>query len=101
MKHMSRWCFLAGLALVCGVNMVMAQELTITGTVTVQESGDYLPGANVAVKGTNFGTTTDVNGDFRLRLTGMSSATLVVSFIGYKTAEIAVPSGGQKLRNAD
>jgi TonB-linked SusC/RagA family outer membrane protein len=100
MKHLSRGCFLVALILLLGVPQTRSQELTISGTVTVQESGEYLPGANVAVKGTNFGTTTDVNGDFRLRLTGMSSATLVVSFIGYKTKEVEMPASGGSLNIA-
>src|SRR5262245_32794752 len=100
MKHLSRGCFLAALVLLISVTQTRSQELTISGTVTAQESGDFLPGANVAVKGTSFGTTTDVNGDFRLRLTGMSSATLVLSFIGYKPKEIQVPTGGQALNIA-
>src|SRR5574341_1970436 len=41
---------------------------------------------------TILGTTTDVNGKFRLSLVGMSRATLVVSFIGYRTVEVAVTS---------
>ncbi|MGH7493237.1 MAG: SusC/RagA family TonB-linked outer membrane protein [bacterium] len=100
MKHLRRECFLVALVLLFGVTQTRSQELTISGTVTAQESGDFLPGANVAVKGTSFGTTSDVNGDFRLKLTGMSSATLVVSFIGYKTKELQVPAGGGALNIA-
>ncbi|MCI0694210.1 SusC/RagA family TonB-linked outer membrane protein [candidate division KSB1 bacterium] len=79
-----------------GVN-VTAQELAISGTVVSQASGEYLPGANIVVKGTQLGTTTDFNGSFRLLLTGMNQATLVVSFIGYKTEEIQVTSSSQSL----
>jgi hypothetical protein len=76
---------------------VSAQELTISGTVISKVTGDALPGANIVVKGTQLGTTTDVEGKFRLNLVGMSQATLVVSFIGYRTVEIPVTSSTQDL----
>jgi TonB-linked SusC/RagA family outer membrane protein len=68
----------------------IAQELTISGTVTSKVSGDPLPGTNVVIKGTNFGTSTDENGEFRLTVQNMSQATLVFAFIGYKTQEVTV-----------
>ena len=64
---------------------VSAQELTISGTVISKATGDALSGANNVVKGTQLGTTTDVEGKFLLNLVGMDRATLVVSFIGYRT----------------
>jgi TonB-dependent SusC/RagA subfamily outer membrane receptor len=76
---------------------VTAQELAISGTVVSKASGEYLPGANVVVRGTQLGTTTDVNGAFRLLLTGMNQATLVVSFIGYKTVEERVTASTSNL----
>jgi TonB-linked SusC/RagA family outer membrane protein len=76
---------------------VSAQELVIAGTVVSKGTGDALPGANIVVKGTQLGTTTDASGKFRLTLSGMSRATLAVSFIGYKTVEIAVTSSTQEL----
>ncbi len=74
-----------------------AQDLAISGTVVSKVSGEYLPGANVVVKGTQLGTTTDVNGAFRLLLTGMNQATLVVSFIGYKPVETRVTASTSAL----
>src|SRR5574341_296431 len=71
---------------------VSAQELTVSGTVISKGTGEALPGANIVVKGSQLGTTTDVNGKFRLSLVGMSRATLVVSFIGYRTVEVPVTS---------
>ncbi len=98
MKHPLRKCFLLLLVLpLFSITQARAQDLTITGTVTAEETGDFLPGANVAVKGTNFGTTTDINGNFRLKLSGMSSATLVVSFIGHKSMEVEVPSSRENI----
>ncbi|SEI66224.1 TonB-linked outer membrane protein, SusC/RagA family [Dyadobacter sp. SG02] len=65
-----------------------AQDLSIKGK--VQSADGYLPGASILIKGTSRGSTTDTNGDFTL--TAPANATLVVSFIGYKTMEIPVGS---------
>lgn len=63
-----------------------AQEL-IRGTVK-DESGSPVPGANVIIKGTTFGTTSDENGSFSINAS--SQDVLVVSFIGFKSREIPV-----------
>ncbi len=42
------------------------------------------------VKGTSLGTSTDANGRFSLQVPA-SATTLVVSFIGYQTQEVAIP----------
>ena len=65
-----------------------AQDLSIKGK--VQSADGYLPGASILIKGTSRGSTTDSNGDFTLSTP--ANATLVVSFIGYKTMEIPVGS---------
>jgi TonB-dependent SusC/RagA subfamily outer membrane receptor len=69
---------------------LLAQALEISGTVTERKTGEILPGANVQVKGTNLGTATDRDGKFNMRLPNFTEATLVVSFIGYKTQEVNV-----------
>ncbi|RAJ94456.1 TonB-linked SusC/RagA family outer membrane protein [Larkinella arboricola] len=60
----------------------------ISGTVT-DETGAVLPGANVVLKGTTKGTTTGANGTFQIEVPGQES-TLIVSFLGYITQEVAV-----------
>ncbi|MBW6491992.1 MAG: SusC/RagA family TonB-linked outer membrane protein [Lentimicrobium sp.] len=66
-----------------------AQERTITGTVTDSDDGFTLPGVSIQIKGTNLGTATDVNGLYRLNISGHSTS-LIFSFIGYTTIEIPV-----------
>lgn len=66
-----------------------AQERTITGRVTDVDDGTALPGVNVVVKGTTQGTVTDASGNFSIAVPGPSS-TLVFSFIGLSTQEVAV-----------
>lgn len=56
--------------------------------IIVDDEGAPLPGVNVIIKGTTVGTTTDANGNYSLTLPG-NDATLVFSFIGYVTQEIA------------
>lgn len=59
---------------------------TITGTVN-DETGP-LPGANVIIKGTTNGTTTDFDGKFSLNV-AVGSGKVVISFIGYTSKEVA------------
>jgi len=62
-------------------------QSTVTGTVT-DADGVPLPGANVLVKGTTNGTQTDFDGNYTINAD--SDATLVFSYIGFATQEIAV-----------
>ncbi len=57
----------------------------------VDETGEGLPGVNVVEKGTFNGAVTDVNGQYSLDVKG-KNATLVFSFVGYTSQEVAVGS---------
>lgn len=65
-----------------------AQDLTVRGVIRDQK-GEVLPGANVRVKGTTQGTAADASGAFTVRVPN-GQATLVVSFTGYLSQEIAL-----------
>ena len=69
----------------------------VTGQVT-EASSNPLHGASVILKGTNQGTITDANGNFQLAVSS-KDATVMISFIGYKTREIPLaslsPSNGE------
>ena len=67
--------------------IVLAQDITVQGTVT-DEAGETLIGATVQQKGTSNGTVTDFDGNFTL--TVPTNAILSVSYIGYTPKEIAV-----------
>jgi TonB-linked SusC/RagA family outer membrane protein len=71
------------------VSSVWAQERAITGKVTSSEDGSALPGVNVVVKGTTNGSVTDADGGYSLSVPS-SGGSLIFSFIGLKTAEIAI-----------
>lgn len=68
-------------------SVAVAQDRAVTGTVS-DETGAGMPGVNVLVKGTNNGTVTDVDGKYTIN--APSNATLVITFVGYKTTEVAV-----------
>lgn len=63
-------------------------DITVTGSV-VDENSQPVPGANVLIKGTTNGTTTDGQGKFSIGVPG-ESAVLVISFIGYSPQEVTV-----------
>jgi len=81
--------FLAGLFILA--QNVYSQERTISGKVTDQSDGVPLPGVSVMIKGTTRGTTTNSEGAFQLKVPSQN-ATLVLTYIGYKTTESAVGS---------
>lgn len=64
-----------------------AQKGTITGTLTDKDlNNESLPFANVVVKGTNIGVTTDETGKYTLSIEA-GTHTLQFSFLGYETIE--------------
>lgn len=65
-----------------------AQNLTVTGKIN-DSAGEAIIGASILVKGTTNGTITDFDGNFTVSNVA-SDATLVISYIGYKTQEIAI-----------
>lgn len=67
---------------------VTAHAKSVSGTV-LDEAGEAVIGANVAVKGTTQGTVTDIDGKFQL-LNISDNATLVISYVGYTTEEVSV-----------
>lgn len=73
---------------------VVAQSRTVTGTVTSDEEPEGVPGANILVRGTSFGTVTDIDGNFTLDVPEGRDV-LVVSFLGYTTQEVTIGDRSQ------
>ncbi|MGV8135357.1 MAG: SusC/RagA family TonB-linked outer membrane protein [Mangrovibacterium sp.] len=69
----------------------MAQQ--VTGRIISEADREPLPGVAVIIKGTQNGTSTDLDGNYRLELSDPVSAVLVFSFIGFESVEI--PVGGK------
>jgi iron complex outermembrane receptor protein len=81
-KHILMWAFLL-------ISFPMlAQQTTVSGTVTGAESGEPLPGVSIVEKGTQNGTTTNMEGEYSITLP--EDAVLTFSFVGYVTQEIPV-----------
>lgn len=71
----------------------------VRGRVFASEDGSPLPGVNVIVKGTVYGTVTDVNGEYYINMPPNSS--LVFSFIGLSTKEVYAGNHNQVDVNLD
>jgi len=67
----------------------IAQDRTITGTVTGKDDGMPLPGVSVKIKGATGGTTTGADGKFTIRVASTES-TLEFSSIGYLNQSISI-----------
>jgi len=62
------------------IGVVLAQR-TVSGKVTSADDGSGIPGVNVVLKGTTTGTTTDIDGNYRVSVPE-EGGTLSFSFIG-------------------
>ena len=69
---------------------VSAQPFIVKGIVTDAESGEAVAGCSVVINGTQNGTITGTDGTYSIRAN--KGATLVFSFIGYRTQKIKVTS---------
>ena len=71
-----------------------AQTIQLTGTVVEAGTDEPLIGASVSVKGTRLAAATDIDGAFVIK--GVDpKATIVVSYVSYKTREIALDGRSQ------
>lgn len=65
-------------------------QRTVSGKVT-DDSGEPVPGANVILKGTTTGTTTDLDGNYRLSVPE-EGGILTISFVGMMPQEVEIGS---------
>lgn len=79
--------FIFSLLLLCYLPM-LAQNVTIDGTVTDASNSESLIGVSVAVQGSALGTITDFNGNYHISVP--ANGTLVFSYIGYVSQEVAI-----------
>jgi len=66
----------------------IAQTIEVKGKILDGSTGEALPGVNIQIKGTSTGTATGADGSYVLN--APSNGTLIVSFIGFKTTEVAI-----------
>lgn len=72
--------------LTCLVGYSFAQDRQVSGKVTSANDGTAIAGASVLVAGSSMATQTDASGNFTLD--APTSATLVISYVGYTTQRI-------------
>ena len=72
-----------------GIGLANAQTTKVTGTVISADDNEPIIGASIVVKGTMVGTVTDFDGAFSLDVPS-SAKTLVISYVGMKSQEVAV-----------
>ena len=72
----------AFIMLLLSVSTLMAQSVTISGTVTDKSSKETLPGVSVTVKGKTIGASTNGSGKFSFTTTQNTPFTVVVSYLG-------------------
>lgn len=68
--------------------LAIPADVTITGVVS-DDKGELLPGVSVILKGTQRGTTTDIEGAFTVNVPD-NQGVLVFSFVGYVSQEITI-----------
>ena len=79
------FALLAGI--LCATHLFAQQHITVQGIIK-DEAGETVIGASVVEKGTTNGVISGLDGDFTLKVS--PQATLVFSFVGYKTLEVPV-----------
>lgn len=70
------------------VAVVSAQNVTVTGKVTEEATGEPVPGVSIVVKGTTSGTITGIDGNYTI--SAASNDTLEFSFVGLATQRVPV-----------
>ncbi|MEN7549480.1 TonB-dependent receptor [Rapidithrix thailandica] len=65
------------------------QEVLVSGQVISSEDNTPMPGVNVIIKGTNTGTITDIDGNYKLTVPDANS-TLLFSFVGFEAQEVTL-----------
>jgi TonB-linked SusC/RagA family outer membrane protein len=76
-------------SMVFAASVSLAQDQSISGTVTDAGDGSPLPGVTVLVSGTTIGTSTDIDGQYLLNVP-QDYNTLEISFVGYRTQEVEI-----------
>ncbi|MEM6784589.1 MAG: TonB-dependent receptor [Bacteroidota bacterium] len=67
---------------------LLAQTGIIAGTVVEEGTGQTLPGVNVVIDGTTQGSSTSLDGDYRIASVAPGTYTLVFTYIGFTTKRV-------------
>ena len=86
---MRKFTLLTVMLFFTGLQVVFAQQRTITGVVTGKDDGATIPGVTVMVKGTTIGTVTDASGKYTVTVPAKYDV-LLFSFVGMKSQEVSI-----------
>ena len=89
--------FAAFIALLLPV--MAAAQLSITGKITDQQTGEALPGATITLSNAASNAVSDVNGKYHIDNLKNGNYTLKVSFIGYQTSNKAITLNADAVNN--
>ncbi|MFA5816339.1 MAG: TonB-dependent receptor [Bacteroidales bacterium] len=89
MKRINLKIIILLILILTGNSFVIAQNRVVTGKVTGSDTGETLPTATVAVKGTTRGVITDMNGNYQIEILP-GDAILKFSFVGYEPQEVEI-----------
>ncbi|MBE0638087.1 MAG: carboxypeptidase-like regulatory domain-containing protein [Bacteroidales bacterium] len=78
------------LVFLLAAKLVFAQSAVIRGFIYEKESGEPIIFTNAYLLGTNYGSTTDVNGYFAITQIPPGDYTLLVTYLGYDTLKMEV-----------
>jgi len=67
-----------------------ARNFTLSGVIKDAESGESLPFANIQVKKSSLGANSNPDGYFTILKVPTDTATLIISYLGYKTLELSL-----------
>ena len=74
--------------LMCFCSVLQAQTESIRGSVFESETGIPIPGANIQVKGTNRGVSTNFDGNYEIKVE--LGEVLIFTYLGFTTKEITI-----------
>jgi TonB-linked SusC/RagA family outer membrane protein len=89
---MKRNLLLCAVFLLSFIFSARAQEKqkSVSGRVVSSSDGTGIPGVNVIIKGTVFGTVTDMDGNYKITFTDEGDVILIFSFVGFVTEEFTI-----------
>ncbi len=82
--------------MLAGSAFVSAQNI-IKGKIIDKSTGETIIGATVLIKGTQTGSTTDIDGKFEIKTDKPFPVTLTITFVGYAPMEYVVENAHQKV----
>jgi outer membrane receptor for ferrienterochelin and colicins len=89
MKNIIKSILLIGFTLIISLNAFtqVKTDAMLFGGVKSKASGEHIPFANIIVKGTNIGTSTDASGHYKMANLPTGKQIIIASAIGYKAQE--------------